>query len=510
MLIGLVLAVAMPATARAANIVADYNFNDNLSSSVAGALPLDAIGSVSYATENVGNLGYDRALTFASGGGLQMNAAGLADPHAYTIVFRFRLHDLGTATASQPISKRLVSWFPTTGNDAESGLYTYGFPGAAKVQQELYSAHDDASQFGFANALGPNDGYHEIAFVHIPTNTGDHFQTYVDGSSDLGGTSDQHPFGIETQLTASGLRFFKDDCGSGDCEETSGAVSRIRLYNGQLTVGEISSIYGGGDGPAPASTDNDGDGVPNGSDNCPLVANPDQTDSDHDGKGDACDPDADTDADGVPSVSDNCPLIANADQADSDHDGTGNACDPDADTDGDGVSNATDNCPQNANADQADLDRDGTGDVCDPDIDADGVPNTADLCPLLSFGSATGCPPVVTTLSGKPKLSGSGLHLVLATGIVATCPAGSATCPVTITLTTNSPGVRAARSVTLGKLKTALSPGQKKKLSVTLSKKGARLLRKAKRLEVKIAATVVGPDKRPLRTTRTVTLKAPH
>jgi penicillin-binding protein 1A len=41
--------------------------------------------------------------------------------------------------------------------------------------------------------------------------------------------------------------------------------------------------------PAPPA-DGDGDGVPDGGDNCPSVANPDQTDSDGDGVGDACDP----------------------------------------------------------------------------------------------------------------------------------------------------------------------------------------------------------------------------
>lgn len=39
------------------------------------------------------------------------------------------------------------------------------------------------------------------------------------------------------------------------------------------------------------SPDSDGDGVPDGTDNCPGHANPDQNDSDNDGIGDACDPD---------------------------------------------------------------------------------------------------------------------------------------------------------------------------------------------------------------------------
>jgi hypothetical protein len=59
--------------------------------------------------------------------------------------------------------------------------------------------------------------------------------------------------------------------------------------------------------------DRDGDGVHDGIDNCPDIANADQTDTDGDGIGDACD---------------NCPLVANADQSDRDRDGNGDACDP--------------------------------------------------------------------------------------------------------------------------------------------------------------------------------------
>jgi DNA-binding beta-propeller fold protein YncE len=51
--------------------------------------------------------------------------------------------------------------------------------------------------------------------------------------------------------------------------------------------------------------DVDADGVIDERDNCPGVYNPDQSDMDRDGRGDACDPDAD--GDGVPNELDKCP-----------------------------------------------------------------------------------------------------------------------------------------------------------------------------------------------------------
>ena len=162
-------------------------------------------------------------------------------------------------------------------------------------------------------------------------------------------------------------------------------------------------------------TDADGDGVGDACDVCPGTApgatvdvdgcSQAQVDTDSDG---ICNPGAALGAIGC-TGSDNCPnnpngpaqagnpLVGN--QTDTDGDGLGDACDPDMD--GDGVLNGSDQCPLHQEQYNGYQDSDG----CPEDNDFDNIFNISDACPFVpedgdGFQDADGCPEPDNDLDG--------------------------------------------------------------------------------------------------------------
>nr|WP_321413356.1 gliding motility-associated C-terminal domain-containing protein [uncultured Allomuricauda sp.] len=140
--------------------------------------------------------------------------------------------------------------------------------------------------------------------------------------------------------------------------------------DGSSTGSETESTLQG-----PIKADSDLDGIPDETDNCALIANADQLDTDSDGQGNVCDNDDDNDD--TPDVDDAFPLD---DSENTDTDGDGIGDNADEDDDNDGTPDSEDAFPKD-DSENTDTDGDGIGDNADEDDDNDGTPDSEDAFP---------------------------------------------------------------------------------------------------------------------------------
>lgn len=196
---------------------ADYKFNHTLASSVAGApalTPTGGQGANAFATENV--LGTNRTVfQYPAGSGVQLaNASSVIPRDRYTIVVRLRFDDVSSF-------RRIINF--TKSASPDTGVYLFG--------GRFWFYPLDGGSF---DAVVTQDQWVDVVLTR---SSGGLMRGYVDGTQ----VWEQTDATLGLTNSANTIRFFRDnDAGVG--ESSSGAVSRIRLYNKPLTPVQVAAL----------------------------------------------------------------------------------------------------------------------------------------------------------------------------------------------------------------------------------------------------------------------------
>ncbi len=202
----------------AARLRADYRFDGNLKSSVAGAPKLRNVGEGNiFRRHVVPGEGRTRVLVFRNGNGLSLNTLGLVHSGLYSVVMQMRLGRVGTSDYFRILNPTLPA------DDNDNGLYGFG---------NHLTWYDDGDNDGSEEALKAKT-YVEVAFTR---NARGRIRVYANGEPDISYLDANK----QALIRNYGLRFFVDDSNN---ETTWGSVSRIRLCTRALSAARVKHIY---------------------------------------------------------------------------------------------------------------------------------------------------------------------------------------------------------------------------------------------------------------------------
>lgn len=216
------LSVGWVENAGAATLRAEYRFQGDLASEVAGAPALANIGEGNrFGFERIDGLGLQPVLRFPRGNGLSLATTGLVDPTGNSEVMVFRL-------ANTHRYRRILD---LAGGVSDFGLYNldgrvalYGGDGGSSRSQNIVLGSDSYVQVALTNAAGPSGSELVTAYVNgVEVAAAEILKGFDLGSGEL--------------------RFFRDNTtGAYTGEESSGAVSCILVYDSALTAGEVRQV----------------------------------------------------------------------------------------------------------------------------------------------------------------------------------------------------------------------------------------------------------------------------
>jgi hypothetical protein len=208
------VSLAVVSSTSAATLIGDYQFQGNRVSSGPGPelSEIGTGGANTFQTENV--MGVSRqVLAFPQHNGFRMSPVGLSPSFAVSVVATFRFQDVSGYRRLLDLSDGATS----------SGYYVHD---GKLVQYDADSDSDVASSGPVFSA----NGYTTVAIAQQD-----------DGASLYANGAPVATSGVIFNVISDALRFFKDNPG-GIEEDSAGAVSCIRVYEGELTAAEVATI----------------------------------------------------------------------------------------------------------------------------------------------------------------------------------------------------------------------------------------------------------------------------